>query len=341
MSDYFIGQGDKPDFTRTLEDSNGDPVDIQGAAVHLTLVPIHGGAPVVDDDIANLQNGNGLGDGTRGLVGRAPAEWTETLPAGTLLGQITVTYIGGVRQTFPNDTGFLEFMVAATAVNQQRRYLSAAELKQTLNLEDESFANDDIEIAIEAASRGLEEAYGRFWSRGLTNTEQRYYTAETDLRVALGDVLEVTAVDIDYTVGDIYTSEDAFADDLVGGTYSTQLLASDYRLLPIQSGLITDGKNGEPYRSLQLARGGRYRRLPRGVDAIRITGRFGWDQVPAGVKNSVTIIATRLVRRAREAPYSIVAVGLEGQVVRAREIVRDPEVTFAMKPLTGARSLAV
>lgn len=230
-----------------------------------------------------------------------------------------------------------------TGLTIDERYLTVDGFKKTLNLTGQSFADDDIAIAIEAASRGLEEAYSSFWTKG-PDGDQRFYTASTGRIVSLGDVLKITAVGLDYSIYDVYTDtegDDAFYG---GGTYSISLGPTDYRLLPIPQlggGLVADGGRGEPFRELHLARGAKYLNLPRGVDAIRITGTFGWETVPAGVMSACSILATRLLRRSREAPWGIVAIGLEGAVIRIREMTRDPEILFAMNALGGTRSLIV
>jgi hypothetical protein len=62
--------------------------------------------------------------------------------------------------------------------------------------------------------------------------------------------------------------------------------------------------------------------MPRGVE---LTGRFGWPTVPAEVVEATTILASKLLRRAREAPFGIVSAGIEVGV--AMRIARsDPDV---------------
>jgi hypothetical protein len=225
-------------------------------------------------------------------------------------------------------------------------YVSRDTIKTTLGLTGQDYADADIDVAIEAASRGLENAYSTRWVQSDPG-EVRYYTASSDREVALladgGGVLAIDSVDVDYTIGDIYTGSD---DDpwtywYGGGQYATNIPSSSYRLLPIWRGATGDGGTGEPFETLQLARGARYLRWPRGQDAIRITGTFGWETVPAGVQNATTIIATRLLRRSRDAPFGIIGLGLEGAAVRASQIARDPDITFEMAAVAGPRTLLV
>lgn len=109
VSDYYMKVGDtaSPIYS-TLEDANGDPVDIQNAAVQFKLAPIAGGTVTVDDAAVNLQVDNGS-DGSKGDVrynwGTAPSD------AGLYLGEWQVTFGGGLVQTFPND-GYILVNVA-------------------------------------------------------------------------------------------------------------------------------------------------------------------------------------------------------------------------------------
>ena len=208
-------------------------------------------------------------------------------------------------------------MMAAPAAD---RYVTATALKSTLQLTGQTYADSDIATAISAASRGLENAYNSTWTLGQVG-ENRYYTPD-GYTVQLGDLLAASAVHVDLGWA---------------GSYSTSLTAStQYRLLPATNGLIANGGNGEPYDELQIVRG--YGgSLGCGRDSVKITGQFGWEAIPAGVEAAVTIIATRLLRRTREAPFGIIAIGVEGSAIRAGQIANDPEVAFVMDPLSSSR----
>src|SRR5581483_10779513 len=122
--------------------------------------------------------------------------------------------------------------------------------------------------------------------------------------------------------------------------FSTPLPAGSYRLLPIQAGLTTATPpgNGEPYRTLELARGSQVYQLPSGRDSIRITGTFGWQVVPAGVKSAVTMIATRLMRRMRDAPFGVVSFGADERAVAVRQIANAPDIIAAIQAVTTVRT---
>lgn len=341
-ADFYWRQGDTAsDFTETLRDEDGNPVDIAGAAIHLTVTPIRGAAPIIDAAMTPLQNGDGS-DGSKGQVSYTPQPG-DTAEPGDYLAAIIVTYSSGQVQTFPN-AGYILLTITPTAAAQERRYVSVEEFKKTLTLEGTSYIDYDADIAIEAASRGVEEAFGGPWTLGPPG-EQRFYTRASAREISLGDVISISSVDLDFSLDDVYLSmgelDYPFASG--GGTYSTNLPSSSYMLLPVnpKRGLVADGGNGEPYRSLMLSRGAVIRRFPRGTDAIRITGQFGWETVPSGVKWTVQLLATRLIRRTREAPFGIIALGLEGAVARVRAMTSDPDVIAAMRGASGRKRLIV
>lgn len=232
--------------------------------------------------------------------------------------------IGGKTQDSPEFTVTMLDHVPGTS-----RYLTLEEFKRTRNLNGLSFADPDAVVALEAASRGLEETYGALWTLSAP-AQTRYYTAYSSREALLGDVISITSLAIDYGIGDIGP-----------GTYSTVLTGTDYRLLPIFSGLASAGGNGEPYQSFRLARGSTIYYLPRGTDAIRVTGQFGYETVPAGVKACVGLIAQRLLMRAREAPFGIIQVGEDGTAIRAAQIARDPDIAIAMRSLSPYTNMAV
>ncbi len=91
----------------TLEDSAGDPVDIEAASVRFKMGLISGVPLAIDDVAVNAQNG----DGSDGTLGDVYFAW-PSLPtdAGFYQGEFEVTYTSGDVQTFPNG-GYLSVYV--------------------------------------------------------------------------------------------------------------------------------------------------------------------------------------------------------------------------------------
>lgn len=324
MADFFIGQGDTASpLTDVLRDGAGAPVDIAGATIAAKIVPLRGGAPIVDRAASNEQNGDGA-DGTRGAV---ELEWVagETDDAGSFLGQWIVTYAGGDVQTFPN-TGFLLIEITGDAALASGRYLTKDELKKTLKLEGRTFADRDVEVAIAAAADALDEHYGGPWTLGPAGVAHYFTPVHKQALIELRPpLIAVTAVELD-TAG--------------GGAYDTTLVEGTDFELELNGAAPASG----PWNGLRLLRTGiawtwRYpswrNPYPWGVDSLRITGTWGWAEVPAGVKIASSIIATRFLRRSREAPFGMVGLGPEGASIRAGSIALDPEIAFAMRGGAG------
>ena len=102
VPDFFLKAGDTAStISATLQDDNGDAVDLQNADVEFHMVPISGsGSPALTDTASNDQNGTG-GDGSKGQVSYS---WQagDSDVSGWYIGEWQVTYADTSVQTFPN-----------------------------------------------------------------------------------------------------------------------------------------------------------------------------------------------------------------------------------------------
>ena len=191
-------------------------------------------------------------------------------------------------------------------------YLSTAELKATLGI-GSTYADADIVVAIDAASRACDGYKStRFWA----TTETRYYTAcPGEGALAIDEISTVGTVAIDMD-GD--------------GTYETTWTSgTDFYMDPINA-----ANDSAPYRRIVLYRQAG-KRFPSFDNAVRVTGSFGWTTTPPGVEQAATILAGRLLKRARETPYGILVVS--GDAVSAARLGRiDPDVAFLLDNLPGS-----
>jgi len=189
-------------------------------------------------------------------------------------------------------------------------YISVAGLKETLSLSAESYADADIADAIASASRAIDEACGRrFW---LDATDQtRYYERLDDDLVVIDDLAAITS---------IKTDPDGT------GTYSgTWTQDTDYVFGPDNA-----AADGVPWAAIyRLPAGGHV--IPRGKRRIQVIGRFGWPAVPDRVAEATTIYASRLLKRAREAPFSVAGMGFDGVAIRIPKI--DPDIAILLSGL--------
>lgn len=338
--DFFIGSGDAPIFSTTLVDADGNPVLIQGAALTMTMTSIRGGDPLTLDLLTNpVVNDDDGSPANRGKLHRQFASAETQDVSGLFLVKIIATQ-GGKPITFPND-GFLFFEVGPTATQTQSRYIGVEELKNSISLSGTSFADEELPVAIEAASAYLEDEYNdhRAWTLGSPG-EVRFYTRTDDWEFRLGDAIAITSVDLDYSTNPFWERDPSYGPTWGtpigwgGGSFSTNLPSASYRLTPIQNGLVANGGNGQPYKRLELIRGSQVFRLPSGRGAIRVTGTFGWETVPSGVKIATSMIATRLMKRMRDAPFGVVAFGGDQLAVAVRQIGSDPDIRAAMQPVT-------
>lgn len=186
-------------------------------------------------------------------------------------------------------------------------YLTLMELKNSSELVGSAFADYDIQKAIAAASRGIDEYTGRFF---FTSVGTRYYTALDPYYVDIDDLV---------TGGVVSTDQDG------DGTFETAWTQNtDYVLSPFNA--VADGR---PYEEVKKHPLGSYR-FPCFPRSVSVAGTFGWSAVPDPIVEATTIIATKLVKRKREAPFGIVGVGIDNFAVRIART--DPDVSFLLDP---------
>jgi hypothetical protein len=180
-------------------------------------------------------------------------------------------------------------------------YITLAELASSLSL-TETFADDDLEAAITAASREVDRRTQRFfWSEVGT----RYYTPSSAGLLWVDDLASFGSVSIDVARDNTFTE--------------SWTLNTDFVLEPLNA-----SAEGRPYTTIRvIERSGRY--FPVGEErTVRVTGTFGWAAVPATIKQATSILASRLVKRVREAPFGVAGFGIDGGAVRVPSF--DPDV---------------
>lgn len=161
-------------------------------------------------------------------------------------------------------------------------YIQPDELKSSLQILDEfEDADDDLQLACEVASRGVEYLTGRlrFYLLGGSNDEVRLYTPDSPILCRIDDLSALTQIDLDQD-GD--------------GTYETPLLASDYLLEPLNA-----AADGKPWERVVL-RGRCSVPLPVEAASVRVTGRFGWATVPVEARQLAHRIASLVFQDMRD-----------------------------------------
>lgn len=317
-ADFFIRQGDSDSpLSDVLRDEAEEAVNIQGATVSLVLTPVHGGNPIVSAEASNDQVGNGS-DGTRGAVSYAWGEG-ETDAPGFYLGSWVVEFQGGAVQTYPNAGYVLVYISPLAPTSAGQNYLTLEELKATLTLEGTTFADGDLPLAIEAASRGIDKATERRFYLDADDAQVRYYSPDLPFTLPIDDVVDLAELAADLDGDGVF--EQVWTPDV------------DFVLEPLNA-----AADGRPYETVRLHPRG-LRRFPCYPRSIRATAKFGWPAVPAEVKTATTIIATRLCRRAREAPFGIVTFDRDGAAIRLART--DPDVVFLLAGVSKSEDMVI
>jgi hypothetical protein len=143
-----------------------------------------------------------------------------------------------------------------------------------------------------------------------TNDEVRVYTASRATTVEVDDLIGVSTV-------------------TVSGAEWTE--GVDWAAWPLNA-----PAKGRPWTELRALAAG----FPVGtIGAVEITGRFGWPQPPWPIVQAAGILAVKLARRQREAPFGIVTAGID-QGATARIARNDPDVVTLVQPYTRGVLLA-
>jgi hypothetical protein len=203
---------------------------------------------------------------------------------------------------------------------QTLAYVELEEFKRTANLSGQTYVDNDIQIALVAASRGIDQALHRRFYPDADAAQVRYYTPNGGCTVEIDDLLTLTSLLADYD-GD--------------GTFEqTWVQNTDFILEPLNA--VADGVPFDTIRRHQRS-GFSYSPYPR---SLKLTGKFGWAAAPEGIRTLTSLIAARLVKRTREAPFGIVSFGLDGAVMRASQFANDPEYQFLTSTYAKTQVLA-
>lgn len=300
-----------PSISEQIVDSLGAPVNLTGASVRFKAREVGSSALIVDQPATVVD----------APTGQVRYDWSAadiTGPGGALAAerQLLIWWevtSGGKTQDLQ------EAIIAVDAhAPDGLAYVEVAELKKTIELE-RNFADLDIRACLIAASRAVEKRCGRrsFWPA--TQDTVRFYGAYRR-RLWIDDLYNLTEVatdaDGDGTYSEIWTENVDFV-------FEPENAAADawpWEALCVHP---NTSKRGWPFA------------YPR---AVRITGKFGWPAVPEAIKTATALVAVRLLRQKREAPFGIVAVGLEGQAVRISRF--DPQLDEVLRRYERTEVLA-
>jgi hypothetical protein len=191
-------------------------------------------------------------------------------------------------------------------------YITLAEFKQTSETVGFAFQDYDAGIAISAASEAIDQYCGRTFGLDSSSTVVRYYTPLEPGYVNINDLVTCGTVAVDVTG--------------TGSFASTWTLNTDFVLEPFNA-----AADGVPFETIRVHPRSALR-FPCWPRSVQVTGQFGWPAVPGQVKQATTVMTTRLLKRAREAPFGIVgANSVDANPIRISRV--DPDIAFLLDNL--------
>lgn len=298
-----------PSITENLIYADGSPVDLTGKTVKFKAREV-GASTLLVDQAATIVTP----PGTDGIV-RYDWSAADIAPGGILASprnalvwwEVTTTSGGRVQD-------YSEALISVDAhAPEANAYVEVEEFKSTVELTGTSFQDADIRLGLLAASRGIDLALGRRFYPDADVNQIRYYSPASVRWLAIDDLITLTSLATDQSGN--------------GNFSNTWTVNTDFVLEPLNA-----PADGFPYRSVRATpRSSLYfpNVYPR---SVRVTGKFGWTAAPPAIKNATVLLAARVIKRTREAPFGIIGLGLEGAAVRASAIARDPEIAFLLDP---------
>jgi len=193
-------------------------------------------------------------------------------------------------------------------IDDTNLYVTYEEFVSAASLNGQRYADHEINAAIAAASSGIDGACNRrFWRSA--EDEPRYYSALDGSTIVTHDMVSLTELAIDRDQTGVFT--EIWEEN------------TDYILEPLNA-----ASNGEPFTRVYRARWA-FQAFPQWRRGVRLTGIFGWPAVPPEIVDATMIVANKLVKRKREAPFGVVTAGMDVGV--AVQIARtDPDVNFLL-----------
>lgn len=195
-------------------------------------------------------------------------------------------------------------------------YLELEEFRQALTMTG-TYADPSFRRALLAASEAINGACGRRFWLDANASSVRYYTPASPTLVNTDDISTITTVQVDQD-GD--------------GTFEeTWVLSTDLFPHPLNA-----PEDSRPYTRITVSPSAT-RSFPIRERSVKITGQYGWPVVPAGVIQATAIMANRLQKRERDAPFGVAGTAIDGAAVRIPTV--DPDVMGLIEPFVR-RSIA-
>lgn len=189
-------------------------------------------------------------------------------------------------------------------------YVTDTALKATLSLTGYTFADADVTAANSAASRAIDSlCQRRFWEDASDVT--RYYTADKTTLLEIDDLVSFTSLATD--------------DDGTFGYANSWTQNTDFVFEPLNAPTESPA---QPWTHIRVLPQGSFQFNTFYPRSVKLVGKFGWAAVPDDIVQATTILAARLLRLAREAPFGVV--GFDGGAIRIARM--DSNVMMLLGP---------
>jgi hypothetical protein len=156
--------------------------------------------------------------------------------------------------------------------------------------------------------------------------QKRYYSPRDEGLLSIDDLAVLTTLKTDWDGDGVFET--------------TWTLNTDFHLEPFNPEFI-DGTNPEPWTLITVRpprtpmTWGNLRFPTWWPRSVEVTGTFGWAAVPPAVVEATSLLAHRLTRRAREAPFSVIGIGIDQVAVRLPKT--DPDIALLLDDLVRRR----
>lgn len=160
-------------------------------------------------------------------------------------------------------------------------YCTLADLKSTpaLNLSSSTVNDDFYDTVITAVSRSIDMQTARYFYKS-SASETRYFTANNNYQIFVGDVVSLTNLYTDTLAGD--------------RTYPYTWSSTDYDLYPYNDSQLSEP---EPYRFIDTTPQGQYQ-FPKGLaKGVKVDAIWGWAAVPAAIAKACLLWCERTIKR--------------------------------------------
>lgn len=239
-------------------------------------------------------------------------QYTATLVAPAGLGFYEVVWDDGAGNIGREDLAVTPSAGVVSTGGGPPSYVTVPALKASLAMTGQTYADADMQTAVDAASRAVDWATHRRYYLDPDPTQVRYYTATSWRYLQIDDISVLTSVAVDrtgtgtwaevWTAGTQYVAEpfNAPADFRPYERLTVRYLSTSFWPTLIQQG-------------------------------VKVTGQFGWAVLPEDIKAATSILASKLLRRVREAPFGVVTLGID-QAAAMRIARTDPDVYSLIQP---------